>query len=341
VNLEEKRSEFFSNVWDHTQDPFQTRFDIRRLFTDVEIQTLLEIHRAIHKTQDDEQVAQVLRESIGQHGHELTSLLLQLSGLTRTKIISDLKASYVGHKPSSYKNLHRSESWQSSGPYLARSLRRVFQLIIKPDQSIFEALNQATYPGFIRQERAKRQGHEAEYRLAQLLLTLDIPFEPKGKAENPLCRDVEIHGESFDVVIPSAATPLMVVKSTVHTANIGQYGESKDAGEIERANVMLSERFVSTNRPILFALVDGVGYSSNSVGLNSILETVDEFCQFRTFWKAVVVIASLLKYRIELSAKEGYWEGFQPFLNRYAEYIQVKSSLVGTEAGDAYVRVIR
>lgn len=341
MNLEEKRSEFFSNVWDHTQDPFQIRFDIRRPLTDEEVQALLKIHHAIHQTQDDGQVAQALLESIERHGHDLTLLLLQLSGLTRNKIISDLKASYTGHKPSSYKSLHRSESWQLSGFYLARSLRRVFQSIKKPDRGVLEALNQATYPGFIRQERAKRQGHEAEYRLAQLLLSLGISFEPEGKTENPLCRDVEIDGESFDIVIPHAAMPIVVVKSTVHTANIGQYGESKDAGEIERAKAMLNKRFTSKERPTLLALVDGVGYSSNSAGLNSILEIADEFCQFRTLWKAIVIVASRLKYRIELSAAESYWDKFQSFLNRYAEYVQVVNSLVGVEAGDAYVQVIK
>jgi len=341
MSLEEKRKEFFSNIWDHTQDPFQTRFDVRRPLTDEEVQALSEIWHAIHGAQDDEEVANVLLEAIERNGHGLTLLLLQLSGLTRNKIISDLKASSTGHKPSSYKNLHRSDSWRLSGLYLARSLRRVLQPISESGRGVFEALNQATYPGFIRQERAKRQGHEAEYRLAQLLLAFGILFEPKEKANNPLCRDAEIDGESFDLVIPDINSPLIVVKSTVHTANIGQYGESKDAGEMQAAQAMIGRRFTSPDRPTLLALVDGVGFSSNSAGLNTILGTADEFCQFRTLWKAIVVAASRLNYMARLSARESYWEGFRDFLIRYADHVQVANSIEGIEAGEAYARIIR
>lgn len=78
-------------------------------------------------------------------------------------------------------------------------------------------------------------GHEAEFRLARLLQDCNVSFVPLEKASNPLCRDETIDGVSYDLVVPSAQDARLRVKSTVHTANIGQYGESKDALEIREA----------------------------------------------------------------------------------------------------------
>ena len=76
-----------------------------------------------------------------------------------------------------------------------------------------------------------------------LLKNCGLPFQPVEKAENPLCPDKTIHKVSFDLVVPLEDAPVMVVKSTVHTSNIGQYGESKDDLEVREARKMLEEHF--------------------------------------------------------------------------------------------------
>lgn len=238
---------------------------------------------------------------------------MQLVGLTRNKILSDLKASggVKGHGlkvPTSYARLHvRDDIWTIAGHYLAKRLRSVLGPICEAGgdvKFILESLNQATWPGWIRQERAKRQGHEAEYRLATILASGSIPFEPKEKAHNPLSRDATIHGVSFDLVVGSTEHPLVCVKSTVHTANIGQYGESKDALEIREARDVIDARFPGAFRPTLLALIDGVGFFSNRAGLDGVLSSADEFCQFRTIWKAVVVACSRLGRHVVVALPE-------------------------------------
>lgn len=255
--------------------------------------------------------------------------------------------------PSSYSGLPNSPAWRFAGPYLARKLQAVFQGFSGPNfasdvapptyQATFEAINQATYPGFIRQERAKRQGHEAEARLANLLAACGIAFEPKEKADNPLCRDATLHGVSFDIVIPSVAKPLVCFKATVHTANIGQYGESKDHLEVAEAVEVLHREF-GQQRPLLMALIDGIGFQSNSAGLNGVLEKADEFCQFRTLWKAVVVAMSKTgrtAWAVELP--EGDYHRFAEFFARHGvrEHAQIAPA-PGTwsrriSAGDANI----
>ena len=74
-------------------------------------------------------------------------------------------------------------------------------------------LSQATYPGYIRQERAKRQGHMGEQRLAELLHALGVPFEPKEKLKQPLSPDVKIWDVSFDLVVPNSKAPKVLVQS--------------------------------------------------------------------------------------------------------------------------------
>lgn len=342
MELSERREEFKKHVWDHSKDPFQLQFDIRRKLHQTELDILQAITAVVKRTDDDAILAAFIKKQITEHGKDLTTLLLQLCGLTRSKIISDLKASSVGVAvPSSYGRLHLDASWEKSGPYLAASLRRVLQSLSFPfDEGVFEAVNQATYPGYIRQERAKRSGHEAEYRLAVLMQNIGLPFEPIAKSENPLCADQIIHGVSFDLVVPSADAPKVVVKSTVHTSNIGQYGESKDDLEVREAKEMLLNNYPPKARPVLLALIDGVGFSSNRAGLDGVLTNAAEFCQFSTLWKAVVIAADQMGLQSHLFGPADYFQEFQVFLGRYPNHtIAEEHPEDSVEAGRAYVTV--
>lgn len=309
-----KRKEFFDNLWDHTSDAFQMQFDERRPLDAAELAALKKVAAAFKARKSDTEVAALVKELVDgqQDGQDLMALLLQITGGTRNKIISDLKAMAAAGNfaaPSNYAGLTRAGSWKVAGPYLAQRLRNVMVPVAKESvEGVLEALNQATYPGFIRQQRAKTQGHEAERRLAAVMLACNIPFAPVEKATNPMCPDIILgtapDDASFDLIVPNEKKPVMCVKSTVHTSNIGQYGESKDDLEVSHAQRVLAKLYGS-KKPVLLALIDGVGFRSNSAGLNGVLEKADVFCQFKTLWKSVVVAASGLglRKRVELPAK--------------------------------------
>lgn len=349
--LGERRDEFFKFVWDHSADSFQTKFDNRRALTPSELSFLKKLTDGLREQKSRPEISKLIRKELGKTEDDLMVLLLQLTGLTRTKIIGDLKASQgvkaSGVKvPNDYKRLHEGDIWDFAGPYIAERFSAVFGPIAKSTHEIgpgAESLNQATYPGFIRQERAKRQGHEAELRLATILINAGIPFEPKEKADNPMCKDATVAGVSFDIVIPSISSPLLCFKATVHTANIGQYGESKDDLEIKEAKEKLGRKF-GKDAPLIIALIDGNGYSSNRAGLDGVLCTADEFCQFRTLWKAVVIAHNKLGFesdKIKIILPDEIAGDFANFLQKY----QLSKQLIKTppnkgkwrriEAGDA------
>jgi hypothetical protein len=317
--------EFEEHIWDHTTDPFQLRYDERAVLTTNEITELVGVIELFRKRKSTEEIAQHLR-SILQSGRIAIELLLQVCGLTRNKILQDLKAAVtsLSHRisiPSSYERLKDSdEAWRLAGPYLVERLRRSFEPLAKKTDipSALEALNQATWPGYIRQQRAKEQGHEAEYRLAVMMRNAHIPFAPFAKSENPKCPDAQINGVSFDLVIPNISTPKLCFKSTVHTANIGQYGESKDYLEIHEAHAMIEKSFTKkTKKPILMALIDGVGFRSNTAGLHGVLRLADEFCQFSSIWKAIVVAASRMGQKLQIYLPATEITKYDGFFKKY------------------------
>ncbi|MCC6223819.1 MAG: hypothetical protein IT201_10075 [Thermoleophilia bacterium] len=328
-SLAELRAEFEEHVWDHSVDAFQKDFDVRRPLTDTELEALQAVAGAIAKGESDEDIAALIRRlTLGEPKTVLT--LMQIVGLTRNKIITDLRASTAAklfRVPGDPLRLPSSGVWPLAGLYLAERLRRVLEPLCQMNEigdQVFEALNQATHPGWIRQERAKRQGHEAEYRLANVLFACGIPFVPVEKTDNPLCRDALINGVSFDLVVPDVTKPRVVVKSTVHTANIGQFGESKDALEINEAAAMIESNYATNARPTLLALIDGVGFRSNRAGLDGVLSEADEFCQFRSLWKGVVVAAFAVERALVLALPADHIHDHARFLDRYSEIVEVE-----------------
>ena len=345
--LDGRRAEFAAFVWDHAADEFQAKFDYRAPLSEAEVAFLGSLFTGKNLSSAEtrtQEIAAAMRRST-RH----LPLLLQMAGLTRNKILQDLKG-YARNK-----NLRLSLSSPAAvfsttkgaelgAAYLARQLIRVFA----PAQGnardvMLEVVSQATWPGYIRQERAKRMGHEAEYRLACLLRACRIPFEPEEKAENPLCRDVQIDGVSYDLVSPSSALPLVRVKSTVHTANIGQYGESKDDLEIREARTSIDEKSKS-GETVLLAFVDGVGFESNRAGLDGVLTYADEFCQFRTLWKAVVIAAAKCGYGVSVALPEEQHQRFQAFCSQYGARIVPSPNVdalgaAWTAAGDGFLQV--
>ena len=321
--LDHRRAEFAANVWNHADDPFQMSFDERPPLSAAEVKALCKVVTTV-LDETPERSAQIIGPKLARD-QVLMAHCLQLVGLTRNKILQDLKAAtrtgaVKVNVPSSYKNLPGSGAWKYAGPYLTKKLQTVF-LPFAGDRTVLdaaiEALNQASWPGYIRQERAKRSGHEAEFRIAALHLACGIPFEPEEKAQNPLCRDLIIGDVSFDLVIPGAAQPAVCIKSTVHTSNIGQYGESKDHLEVDEAKRMLDKSYGASNRPVLLAFIDGVGFESNRAGLHGVLEKADEFCQFNTIWKAIMVSSSKMSIPMTFVLPKKSRAAHASFLSRY------------------------
>lgn len=325
--LTERRTEFESHVWNHAEDAFQMSFDERVPLTASQfgpIQSVIELIR-------DRGTTKKIGDFIYQEMNQDPSIIfpiMQIVGLTRNKILQDLKGSLAGSStriPSSADKLHRNSTvWGLAGPYLSKRLMTVLSPLVAlpPDQipGVVESLNQATWPGWIRQERAKRSGHQAEYRLANLFAALKLPFSPAQKADNPLCRDAQVDGISYDLVVPNESEPALCFKATVHTSNIGQYGESKDALEVAEAKSSLQEL---ATRPLLMTLIDGVGFRSNRAGLDGVLDGADEFCQFATLWKAAVVAAHCVCSRLIVALPDH--EEHRKFLQRYEYAIELLS----------------
>lgn len=349
-NLLERRQEFEKYVWDHSIDPFQMQFDDRRELSSTELVLSRQLFDAVVDEDGPPPADNLKRIFLDQP--EMFKIALQITGLTRNKILQDLRASAALKEqgltvPSSFDRLPTSPAWAFAGPYLVRRLRSVLSHI-DPNkltlEQVFEALNQATWPGYIRQERAKRSGHEAEARLASLLFSLNIPFEPTEKADNPMCRDAQIDNISFDLVVPDTINPIVVVKSTVHTANIGQYGESKDHLEMVEARRWIDDKYVNKPKPTLLAFIDGVGFRSNSDGLDGVLTKSDEFCQFRTIWKAAVVASKAGRESLQIALERSDREHFADFITRwgFADAIipreNLDNSIGWIEAGGALIR---
>lgn len=347
--LEQKRAEFARNVWNHADDPFQMQFDDRPALAPEDVLAVAAIARCA--LSDEANCSNFMRQKF-RTDPALLALVLQLVGLTRNKIIQDLKAAARKgvinvQVPTSYKRLPHTDAWSFAGPYLAHRVRKVFFSLKQQTNDVLadavEVISQATWPGYIRQERAKRQGHEAEFRLAALHLACELEFEPTEKAENPLCRDVQIGNVSFDLVAPNARRPRVLVKSTVHTSNIGQYGESKNHLEVDEARQSIDRNYDGPEKPILLAFIDGVGFESNRAGLNGVLMKSDEFCQFKTIWKAIYISAQIERrgFRFILPAKS--IELQSRFLSRWngpsGTYAREDHEVTGEEieAGEALI----
>lgn len=343
-SVRQRRAEFDAHVWDHAGDDFQSSFDLRSPLEEHLLERLEQLAEAVQSGGSDDFVSDLLWNQ-ARRDPDYLLVVIQLVGLTRNKPLSDLKVPLKARRvsvPSDVRKfVEKQEAWKLAGPYFAMRLRTVFTNLIGLDanglRASFQALNQSTWPGYIRQERAKRSGGYAEQRFAIVLRSLAIPFEPEGKADNGLTADVTIAGESFDLVIPDARKPKFCVISMLHSSNIGQYGESK-AGDAAKAKAALSQQ---PTKPMLGVLADGVGFESNSAGLDGLLTQADEFFQLATLWKGAVVAASVTGRRLKVVLPDA--PAHANFLKKYADFVTVIPGVDGNsgwaEAGEALLRV--
>lgn len=338
TTLESKRSEFDSHVWNHSEDVFQQSFDFKQNLSPWEFNLFSELADALSKGKKEftsKLTIEVQRDPLR------ILPILQVVGLTRSKILTDLKAMGVKVPSKPEGLIGKKDSWDAAVDYLEVRLTKVLKPFSALDEGSrrigLEALNQATWPGWIRQERAKRQGHEAEGRIAQLLFNLGFDYEPKEKAVNPMCKDIQIDGVSFDLISPNITNVGLCFKSTVQTSNIGQFGESKGALEVSEARDMLRKKYPKT-KVVLMAMVDGIGFQTNTAGLHGILDIADEFCQFKTLWKAGVVSAHAQSKKVLLNIPDQ--EEHKEFLDRYSHVVTLTNEVDSTtmlEAGEGWL----
>lgn len=344
VDVSKRRAEFETHVWDHAGDEFQTTFDLRAPLDEASVARVIKLVRAIADGQDDEAVGELLRrQCLGTSDHILT--IIQLVGLTRNKPKSDLTvpltAKGIATPATVARFAENPRVWKYAGPYFVARMKAVFTPIMSLSDAelagALQALNQATWPGYIRQERAKRSGGYAEQRLAIVLRGLNLPFEPQGKADNGLTSDVTIAGESFDLAIPNARAPKLCIISMLHSSNIGQYGESK-AGDAERAKTALAGL---PSKPKLGVLADGVGFHSNTAGLMGLLSHADEFFQLATLWKAAVMAAEIAGKKLVMVLPDA--ASHEAFIRDHANTVRVISKIDDkpgwVDAGEASLRL--
>jgi len=103
---------------------------------------------------------------------------------------------------------------------------------------------------------------------------------------------------------------------------------------------------MGNDKPALLAFIDGVGFESNRAGLDGVLEKSDEFCQFKTIWKAIMMSAATLDRRFEFSLPARSMENHRAFIGRWQGSSVLtpleEKSLTGTEieAGEAMITLL-
>ncbi len=77
--------------------------------------------------------------------------------------------------------------------------------------------------------------------------------------------------------------------------------------------------------------IDGVGMESNRAGLDGVLQTADEFCQFDTIWKAIVLAASTTQRSVLIELPKADLEAHAAFIkardSRWVEFVAKEKNI--------------
>lgn len=343
--LAARRKEFDDMCWDHTRDEFLSQFNEHPPITEDEGTALLDILAPFSEDAEDADsslAASRAADRAVENGIEILHRVLQLTGLTRNKILQDIKshvkANGIPIRKSSLRSVigtddGRRIAAEQIAPWLAKTFEK-FPI----NMNTLEGLNAATWTSYIRQARAKKSGHNVEHVLARLFKNCELPFGPERKAEKPMSGDAKIDGVSYDLMSPSK-NPLVLIKCSAHTANLGQYGDKI----IHEMN--LATESIGGNPDITFLVfVDGVGMDDRQDVLNCVFTKADEFCQFRTLWKAAVIVANKCGRQAAVALPRRHHARFAPFCEKWgANLLDLATLDSDTErwikAGDGFVHI--
>jgi len=162
-------------------------------------------------------------------------------------------------------------------------------------------LEKTVFPHEAQQSEAKRRGHGAEAKFAEIVEQLGLKILPEGKSENPMVRDLRLNVNTFEVSSKSSGDTRSYdmaicdgdgikgcVIALIHSSDPGEYGVAKAERveqykrEIEQYNKSKKE----DEHIFLWAMVDGTGFSENKNDtINRILSNVHFFVQMKTLFK--------------------------------------------------------
>lgn len=184
-----------------------------------------------------------------------------------------------------------------------RQLLNILDLFKKLQQSEIETIiEKLILPKEIQQAEAKRRGHGAEHKVANLLQQLGVSFVPSDRHLNPMSSNdpnVDIDtfeiiqkqkGKtySFDLIIETHLhKPLAFLQGLIHTSDPGQYGVNKSDETVQvKRDLMKSNQKYNTQKQH-WGLVDGVGFSENKKDtIDKMLSEFDCFVQLKSIYKA-------------------------------------------------------
>lgn len=184
-----------------------------------------------------------------------------------------------------------------------RQLLGILELFKKLQQTEIETIiEKLILPKEIQQAEAKRRGHGAEHKVANLLNQLSISFVPSDKHSNPMSSNdpnVDIdtfeivqkqRGKtySFDLVVEThLSKPLAFLQGLIHTSDPGQYGVNKSDETVQvKRDLTKSNQKYNTQKQH-WGLVDGVGFSENKKDtIDKMLSEFDCFLQLKSIYKA-------------------------------------------------------
>lgn len=184
-----------------------------------------------------------------------------------------------------------------------RKLLKILVLFTKLQQSEIETIiEKLILPKEIQQAEAKRRGHGAEHKIANLLQQLGVSFLPSERHLNPMSsNDPNVDIDTFEIVQKQKGKtysfdliiethlhkPMAFLQGLIHTSDPGQYGVNKSDETVQvKRDLMKSNQKYNTQKQH-WGLVDGVGFSENKKDtIDKMLSEFDCFVQIKSIYKA-------------------------------------------------------
>lgn len=184
-----------------------------------------------------------------------------------------------------------------------KKVLNILQIFKKLKKSELETIiEKLILPKEIQQAEAKRRGHGAEHKVADLLHQLSVSFVPSDRHINPMSSNdpnVDIDTfellqkqkgktHSFDLIVEThLKKPLAFLQGLIHTSDPGQYGVNKSDETVRVKQDLIKSNQKYNTQKQHWGLVDGVGFSENKKDtIDKMLAEFDCFIQLKSLYKA-------------------------------------------------------